>query len=287
MNDFIKKQELKSLIQEIVKCVTTEIAQMGEVDPTEKKIEDTANKLWKDPTRNANWKVVKTGKVKAGNMYSTVYRLEKAPSDGQLKSIINRGDKWYYADKDKWVELPGFGMKEQSMAAAAGPVTGPMTFKKKPVEENEFDGKKFPKHNAKVSSSEMKEAEGIARQIFGNEMKDIQFHSKSLDGRTSFFRINIGSTYYRWLSKNSSGQWQYTDDGGVRSNWKPFSPETSLTEMTTTGTGTTGYNVPGAFSRKGGSKAGVQGSRKLGYELTPIGKDEMNLKADELYEGKK
>lgn len=64
----------------------------------------------------------------------------------------------------------------------------------------------------------------------------------------------------------------------------------SLSEMTTTSggggssAGTTGYNIPGAFSKKGGSEAGVAGSRKLGYELTPIGRKDMEKRADKLLE---
>ncbi len=55
----------------------------------------------------------------------------------------------------------------------------------------------------------------------------------------------------------------------------------TLKEMTTTGAAD-GFNVPGAFSRRGGSKKGVEGSRKLGYELTPRGKKDSQLEADKL-----
>jgi hypothetical protein len=63
--------------------------------------------------------------------------------------------------------------------------------------------------------------------------------------------------------------------------------EEQLDEMTTTMGGTPGYNVPGAFSRRGGSKAGVAGSAALGYELTPTGRKDMEMPADKLYEKKK
>lgn len=57
-----------------------------------------------------------------------------------------------------------------------------------------------------------------------------------------------------------------------------------LGEMTTTDSGTTGYMIPGAFSRRGGSVKGVEGSNTLGYTLTPIGRKEMERKPDPLYE---
>ena len=60
-----------------------------------------------------------------------------------------------------------------------------------------------------------------------------------------------------------------------------------LEEMTTSNSGTTGYAVPGAFTGpegKGGSEAGVEASANIGYELTPIGKQELKRHADRLYE---
>ena len=57
-----------------------------------------------------------------------------------------------------------------------------------------------------------------------------------------------------------------------------------IAEMTVTGA-VAGYNVPGAFSKRGGSVAGVKGSEALGYTLTPAGKKEMNRSADKLLEG--
>lgn len=60
--------------------------------------------------------------------------------------------------------------------------------------------------------------------------------------------------------------------------------EEQIDEMTTTDSGTPGYMIPGAFSREGGSKKGVEGSKALGYELTKIGREDMKMKADKLYE---
>ena len=53
-------------------------------------------------------------------------------------------------------------------------------------------------------------------------------------------------------------------------------------ETTTTDGGTPGYQIPGWVSRKGGSQRGVEGSRKLGYELTPAGEKEMQRQGDRL-----
>lgn len=58
----------------------------------------------------------------------------------------------------------------------------------------------------------------------------------------------------------------------------------TLKEMTTT-SDVSPINLPGNVtggwvSKQGGSKRGVAGSRSLGYELTPIGKEEMKRKQD-------
>ena len=57
-----------------------------------------------------------------------------------------------------------------------------------------------------------------------------------------------------------------------------------LDEITTADGGTTGYMVPGAFSRRGGSVRGIDGSNALGYTLTTIGQQEMKRRPDPLYE---
>ncbi|TRO56372.1 hypothetical protein E2P64_06035 [Candidatus Bathyarchaeota archaeon] len=56
--------------------------------------------------------------------------------------------------------------------------------------------------------------------------------------------------------------------------------EQQITETNTTDGGTSGYQIPGWLSPKGGSKKGLAGSAALGYTLTPIGKKEMNRPAD-------
>jgi len=130
------------------------------------------------------------------------------------------------------------------------------------LEENEFDGKKLPKHNAKITSEEEKEANEIAKKIWKDELKSITFHSKSLNGRATFFKVNTGSTYYRWLNKNEQGQWFYTDDGGIRSKWVPFKNE--VNEMSSSGAAGA-YSSPFAFTNnKKGSPRGIAAAKKYG-----------------------
>lgn len=91
-------------------------------------------------------------------------------------------------------------------------------------------------------------------------------------------------------TRHSQTEMSGTGAVGPVSGPNAFKKDRPLEEMTTTSggggssPGTPGYNIPGAFSGEGGSKAGVRGSAKLGYHLTPIGKKDMKRKADKLYE---
>lgn len=51
----------------------------------------------------------------------------------------------------------------------------------------------------------------------------------------------------------------------------------TINEMTTTDSGTPGYNVPGAFTNKMNRKDRIE---VLGYEMTPAGKKEYNRPGD-------
>ena len=55
--------------------------------------------------------------------------------------------------------------------------------------------------------------------------------------------------------------------------------KSNVSEITTTGA-VTPLNLPTWVSRRGGSERGIAGSAALGYELTPIGKKDMNRKQD-------
>lgn len=68
-------------------------------------------------------------------------------------------------------------------------------------------------------------------------------------------------------------------DEQIEHDW--YQEYKNIKEMTTTGA-VSGYNIPAAFSRRGGSDRGVEGSRKLGFELTPLGKKQMNKQGDKI-----
>jgi len=151
---------------------------------------------------------------------------------------------------------------------------------KKKVKENEFDGKKWPKHNAKISPEEMEEAKNVAAKIW-QPVYLTQFHSISADGGKHFvvfLHSATGDKHYMYKDKN--GKWFYSKGVGAESK---FVPADEYLNETVTGD-VSGFNVPGWVSRKGGSKKGVEGSAALGYELTPMGKKEMQRTGDKLFE---
>jgi len=133
-----------------------------------------------------------------------------------------------------------------------------------------------------------------------NDEEPSNFTPKQKQSLIAYYKQNLNTDFEdlaKHLSKvlgksiTSKELYSICVDGLFGGNVKDTGGET-IDEMTTTSggggssAGTPGYNVPGAFSRKGGSKAGVEGSRKLGYELTPVGKKDMEMPADKLYEGK-
>jgi hypothetical protein len=83
----------------------------------------------------------------------------------------------------------------------------------------------------------------------------------------------------REVAKDNSGRCSKCKDGAM------FSGGKKVNEMTTTGA-VSGFQVPGWVSRKGGSQKGIEGSAALGYELTPMGKKEMQRTGDKLVENK-
>jgi len=138
------------------------------------------------------------------------------------------------------------------------------------LKENEFNGKKLPKHDAKISDEEMEEAKTVASKIW-QPVHLTRFHSTSLDGKTKFFEVLLHSASgdRHWMYKDEHGKWFYGKGSGADSKFVPA--DEYLSEMSTTG-GVAGYNTPFAFSKnKKGSKKGIEGSKSIGY--TPVKKD--------------
>jgi len=286
----IKKSQLETLIREIVRGIVKEgwqdsyvpgrdpIGGYGKSDPNEKWVEDFANKQWPDPMdigksgQGLKWRIIKSKKADSGEM---VYQLGKTKTVHLTKFIIKRGKNWYYLDEDpkthtkKWVKMSERPSKssqkpvepqepeldEMTGTAAVSPIMTPKAFgKKKLSTENDhfFDSRDW---------SELASDPNLASVCCGAQPLG-QVDSKANPPAGICSKCRNNTTF----EKNTE--------------------EEPLNEMNTTDGGTPGYQVPGMFSRKGGSKAGVAGSAALGYQLTKIGKQEMERPADKLLEGK-
>jgi hypothetical protein len=153
----------------------------------------------------------------------------------------------------------------------------------------------------------------IARQVFNNPKLEIIRDKSSPEGRIYLLKsTDRNDIVARFIWKTPQGNWKYlkqdpttnlkkwidvpngnvseeTGTSAVAPVTTPFAfkkkptmeSDISLEEMTTTGA-VGGYNIPGAFSKRGGSEAGVEGSESLGYTLTGIGKKDMQRHADKL-----
>jgi len=98
---------------------------------------------------------------------------------------------------------------------------------------------------------------------------------------------HAGKYYLATKDENGLYYFLHPDTGtdvpiGTEENGVVQVQKRKMEEMTTTDGGTPGYQIPGWLSRRGGSKRGVEGSRKLGYELTPAGEKEMKRQGDRL-----
>jgi hypothetical protein len=197
-------------------------------------------------------------------------------TDGKKKWISN------FSPDNKVAVLSQPPVAEMTGTGAVSGVATPFAFKRKTFNENEFDGFKYPKHNAKVSDAEMEEAKNVAHRIW-QPVYLTRFHSTGLNGYPKWFEVRLhsstGDRYF--IYKDKTGKWFYQQGTGVDAKYVPA--DEYLTEMTVTGD-VSGYNIPGAFAKKGGSAKGIAGSAALGYKLTPMGEKEMERRADKLME---
>jgi hypothetical protein len=132
------------------------------------------------------------------------------------------------------------------------------------MNENEFDGKHNPVHNAKVTPQEAKEANEVAKQIWGNTV-NAKFHS--IDGlKGKHFWVTTGSPVNKtnYLCKERSGQWTYSVGEGEHSRWVAF--KSDVNEESSSG-GAGAYSTPAwGTKHKGGSKRALDVTTKMGYK---------------------
>jgi len=257
----MKKSELKKLIKECVKEILCKESHWEE--PEEKYYSNLVS--WEKDNVDAV-----SGKYKGEplNNYGFPYKVGSVvPKEVGFRRLAMGN--WNDAKKAKNNNLKlgrPLGMSE-SMTTRTELDTGIM----KAVNlENEFDGKKWPKHNAKISKEEMEEAKTVAHKIW-QPVYLTTFHSTSLDGKHKFFEIRLHSATgdRHWMYKDEHGKWFYSKGTGVESKFVPA--DEYLKEMSTTG-GVAGYNTPFAFSKKStGSKKAMDATKKAGY--TPVKKN--------------
>jgi len=256
----VKASTLQEIIRHIVKSVVKEgyqdFGKTGNGAESDNHVLSIADKTWGSPG-GKQWRIVKS----KGGPQGTVYQLQVThpisrfvwkTTDGAWKVLDPKTKQWSDVQSD---------VKEMTGCAAAGPVTGPNAFKKKTDEIYAMsrDPSSFPPDGHRIcpvcnrKGYKHKQASPYNYCDMGHAWKaesgDVLMNADNVDG--PIFEMT-------------------TTSGGGGS-----SP------------GTPGYNIPGAFAKKGGSVAGVEGSEALGYTLTPAGKKEMQRSADKLYEGKK
>ncbi len=82
------------------------------------------------------------------------------------------------------------------------------------------------KQNAKVTPDELKSAIDVAKSIW-NDVKDVQFHSKSLNGKNQFYTV-MRTSSQEWICKDTqNNKWFRTEGYDSRRDirWVPFNPK--------------------------------------------------------------
>jgi len=234
-------------------------------------VQDLANKLWPDPTdpspdARGHWRVKRVKQHPSGEISYIVSQEIQAI---QTRHFINKGNEWYYFNPQakgtdrKWKKVTDSEVRvprvpgeegdagyanEETGTSAVSPVSKPFAVSKKNVKEGQY-----------ISST-----------------NDAIQKIKAAGKYDEFIRI-YGRTpedYFAEYEHKTPDVWTWVmNDLNI------------ISEMTTTGD-VAGYNIPAAFSKRGGSEKGVQGSEKLGYTLTGAGKKEMQRSADKLLENK-
>lgn len=258
---FIKKSTLDEIVRQIVKTIVQEANDENnfgynnwESDPALQ----LARQLWGSDWIFNRKKVGEQGIVYLfylnGNGNGGSRFIWKTPS-GIWKFLDPKTNKWTDTELESNSNpseqlTPTGGMEEETGTSAVAPITTPFAFKKKVTMEDvrEKDELKMAIRTL-MNNDESKMTKDVARAI-------LQRKGYSKDKIVSLENPNDLTTPLEEMTTTSGG-------GGSSA-------------------GTTGYNIPGAFSKKGGSEAGVEGSESLGYTLTGIGKKDMQRHADRL-----
>jgi hypothetical protein len=171
--------------------------------------------------------------------------------------------------------------KEMSVTGAVGAVQTPHAFSKRNNPDEEVEEELLDEGIS--DDNDDKTAVKVAFEIWHIVTK-VQFVDVNPKTRSKYWKITLpDATYFRWLKLDSRGTWSYVDSRTPRDKdkWLVWNRSGQNIKETVASDGE-GYNIPAAFSGKGGSKKAVQGSKSLGYELTPIGKKDMERKGDRL-----
>lgn len=200
-----------------------------------------------------------------GKLYKVVNGTEK------LVKWLGRHDNFF----SKFAELTGGGYPEVKISDTPGVRPTPLSPEEKIL--------KTVKAGSSMKADAIIDLYNKAKELKSNKLMNLVKTLKPLKESMTRKELKsvvkeIVSGIFKEMTATAAVSPVSTPKAFVKKNKQE---EEKIDEMTTTGA-VSGYNVPGAFSRKGGSKSGVEGSAALGYDLTPIGKQEMERPADKL-----
>lgn len=270
----ISKSNLSYLIETIVKGIIKELDSSDQSSNSNKKAEKISSLALKKAKGNKNlaYKIIQRG-------------IDKC-NEPEFKKTLQSAAHILQSFSESTTN-------EETVTGAVSPITSPYMFikKNKPMEILQ------PLGGMEEVSDEDEPAkyDDLAEVVANNPNL---LHAMGWEGLTENDLNSKSKKFFDFIIRHLKeiqqiGNFRYVDNPkDLEVDWYYKSQDKHIDEMTTTGgggdssAGTPGYNIPGFLSKKGGSKAGVQGSEKLGFTLTIIGKDEMERPADKLIEGK-
>ena len=294
-SESIKKSQLEELVRSIIQTAVNEIQTIkdgyshikvpnnlpGGSDSDDSIVRAVAASAFGGTSQD--WDILKDNKTEYGRVYFVYHERDKNVTsqfvwktpDGVWKALVNK----------KWVEIqPHVDPSEMSCTSAAGPVSTPMAFSKRKIKEG---GRiQDPTKEEMIDYLQTIYAQLLDRKTFDDaaEVAIYWFATQYHGGQTSnLYSVLSTSTFNPGPMAREPHM-----DSIERDMYEYLAHEfggEQLAEMTTTGD-VSGYNVPSAFSKKGGSIRGVAGSAALGYTLTVAGKKEMEKSGDKILENK-